>query len=318
MLEALREELDIEFEAASTFVAMHVSESNFTDAIKLKLYGLFKQATVGPCDAPKPGMFDLKGKSKWYTNSSRTSHVHINDPSWSLEPSPFYALSLSAYCSRSAWKELGSMAQEDAMVRYIETVASVQPEWKTMGGGRRGGESGCVHVLLPPLFPFAVSDAHSPSSLTYTLPSIVHTTPMHERFPRGPMGPVISTLAGNASAEGAGGDAYAQESLLGAAARGDLAALDAALRSGAPVNEPDGGGCCALHWAADQGHVRAVERLVEHGAGADSLCRLLFLYTENDSENAPIQKHLAFKVQNTKSARFYLLTKYKERKVLPT
>lgn len=31
----------------------------------LKLYGLYKQATVGDNDTPKPGMFDLKGKYKW-------------------------------------------------------------------------------------------------------------------------------------------------------------------------------------------------------------------------------------------------------------
>ncbi|CAF2988760.1 unnamed protein product [Rotaria sp. Silwood2] len=31
----------------------------------LKLYGLFKQATVGDTNTAKPGMFDLKGKYKW-------------------------------------------------------------------------------------------------------------------------------------------------------------------------------------------------------------------------------------------------------------
>ncbi|XP_066900790.1 acyl-CoA-binding protein homolog [Halyomorpha halys] len=31
----------------------------------LDLYGLFKQATVGDVDTPKPGALDLKGKYKW-------------------------------------------------------------------------------------------------------------------------------------------------------------------------------------------------------------------------------------------------------------
>ncbi|CAF0877278.1 unnamed protein product [Adineta steineri] len=31
----------------------------------LKLYGLFKQATVGDNNTSKPGMLDLKGKAKW-------------------------------------------------------------------------------------------------------------------------------------------------------------------------------------------------------------------------------------------------------------
>ncbi|KAJ7395035.1 enoyl-CoA delta isomerase 2, mitochondrial isoform X1 [Pitangus sulphuratus] len=32
---------------------------------KLKLYALFKQATEGPCNAPKPGMLDFVKKAKW-------------------------------------------------------------------------------------------------------------------------------------------------------------------------------------------------------------------------------------------------------------
>ncbi|KAL8615412.1 hypothetical protein ACOMHN_036232 [Nucella lapillus] len=31
----------------------------------LKLYSLFKQATVGDCDTARPGMLDFKGKAKW-------------------------------------------------------------------------------------------------------------------------------------------------------------------------------------------------------------------------------------------------------------
>ena len=30
---------------------------------KLEFYGLYKQATVGPCNTSKPGLFDLKGKN---------------------------------------------------------------------------------------------------------------------------------------------------------------------------------------------------------------------------------------------------------------
>ena len=32
----------------------------------LLIYGYYKQATVGKCNIPKPGMFDFKGKAKWY------------------------------------------------------------------------------------------------------------------------------------------------------------------------------------------------------------------------------------------------------------
>ncbi|XP_059178229.1 enoyl-CoA delta isomerase 2-like [Physella acuta] len=55
--------------------------------VKLKIYGLFKQATQGKCNVPKPGMMDLVGKAKW-----------------------------------SAWNELGSMSQDDAQKAYINLV----------------------------------------------------------------------------------------------------------------------------------------------------------------------------------------------------
>ena len=32
---------------------------------KLKIYALFKQTTVGPCNTPKPGMMDFVNRAKW-------------------------------------------------------------------------------------------------------------------------------------------------------------------------------------------------------------------------------------------------------------
>lgn len=57
------EQDDPAFEAASAFVAAHVSDID--DDSKLKLYGLYKQATTGPCTATKPSFFDFKGRAKW-------------------------------------------------------------------------------------------------------------------------------------------------------------------------------------------------------------------------------------------------------------
>ncbi|KAG4067782.1 hypothetical protein HA402_010468 [Bradysia odoriphaga] len=33
--------------------------------ILLEIYALYKQATVGDCNTPQPGMLDFKGKAKW-------------------------------------------------------------------------------------------------------------------------------------------------------------------------------------------------------------------------------------------------------------
>ena len=32
---------------------------------QLEVYSLYKQAILGDCDIPRPGMFDLKAKAKW-------------------------------------------------------------------------------------------------------------------------------------------------------------------------------------------------------------------------------------------------------------
>ncbi|XP_077592432.1 enoyl-CoA delta isomerase 2 isoform X2 [Stigmatopora nigra] len=57
---------------------------------KLRIYALFKQATRGPCDAPKPGMLDFINKAKW-----------------------------------DAWNSLGSLAQEEARQRYCDLIGSL-------------------------------------------------------------------------------------------------------------------------------------------------------------------------------------------------
>uniref|UniRef100_A0A3Q2Z2N8 Enoyl-CoA delta isomerase 2 n=1 Tax=Hippocampus comes TaxID=109280 RepID=A0A3Q2Z2N8_HIPCM len=58
--------------------------------VKLKIYALFKQATHGPCDTPKPGMLDFINKAKW-----------------------------------DSWKSLGSMTQEEARQRYCDLIGSL-------------------------------------------------------------------------------------------------------------------------------------------------------------------------------------------------
>ncbi|KAM9337487.1 enoyl-CoA delta isomerase 2 [Symphorus nematophorus] len=58
--------------------------------VKLKIYALFKQATQGPCNTPKPGMLDFVNKVKW-----------------------------------DAWKSLGSISQEEARQQYCDLIGSL-------------------------------------------------------------------------------------------------------------------------------------------------------------------------------------------------
>ncbi|XP_034416017.1 enoyl-CoA delta isomerase 2, mitochondrial isoform X1 [Cyclopterus lumpus] len=57
---------------------------------KLRIYALFKQATRGPCDTPKPGMLDFVNKVKW-----------------------------------DAWKSLGSVSQDEARQQYCDLIGSL-------------------------------------------------------------------------------------------------------------------------------------------------------------------------------------------------
>ena len=51
------------FQAAADFVEAHVDQID--DKCKLRLYGLFKQASSGACSTAKPSFFDFKGRAKW-------------------------------------------------------------------------------------------------------------------------------------------------------------------------------------------------------------------------------------------------------------
>lgn len=61
----------------------------------LKLYGLYKQATVGDNNKEKPGLFNMKDRYKW-----------------------------------DAWEELKGTSQQDAEQQYIEFVDSLIAKYK--------------------------------------------------------------------------------------------------------------------------------------------------------------------------------------------
>lgn len=60
----------------------------------LSLYGLYKQATVGPCDIPQPGWFQMQNRQKW-----------------------------------DAWKQLKDMPSQAAMKTYVDKISELDPDW---------------------------------------------------------------------------------------------------------------------------------------------------------------------------------------------
>ncbi|GMR53864.1 hypothetical protein PMAYCL1PPCAC_24059 [Pristionchus mayeri] len=81
------------FEAAAVKVKNLVSSPSNDEL--LELYALYKQGTVGDNTTAKPGMFDLKGKTKW-----------------------------------NAWDAVKGMSQDDAKTKYIALVEKLVEKYK--------------------------------------------------------------------------------------------------------------------------------------------------------------------------------------------
>lgn len=74
-----------DFEAAKS--RLESSSIQVDNETKLKLYGLYKQSTVGVCSTAKPGLTDFVGRAKW-----------------------------------TAWSSLGKINQQDAQKQYIQLI----------------------------------------------------------------------------------------------------------------------------------------------------------------------------------------------------
>lgn len=82
--------------------------------VKLKIYALFKQSTLGPCSTPRPGMLDFINKAKW-----------------------------------DAWKALGETSQEDARQQYCDLIGSlVEAEGPRVAAQPSGSLSSQYETLL--------------------------------------------------------------------------------------------------------------------------------------------------------------------------
>lgn len=89
-------DLDAAFEEAASCVRGFIGVD--TNSM-LQLYALYKQATIGPCNVPKPGIFSYTARTKW-----------------------------------DAWNSLGATSMSDAKVRYIDLVNSLDNRTTTTSG----------------------------------------------------------------------------------------------------------------------------------------------------------------------------------------
>lgn len=85
-------EMEQKFDRAAKYLQSIVSELD--QKALLTFYGLYKQSTVGQCNTPKPGIFNLQAKAKW-----------------------------------NAWNELSNVTKDIAMGRYIDKMEQLRPNW---------------------------------------------------------------------------------------------------------------------------------------------------------------------------------------------
>jgi len=83
------------FQAAVEFLNTS-NELNISSQDKLFFYSQFKQATCGPCNIAKPGMFDFVGRAKW-----------------------------------EAWKALGQQSKEESRKKYVQLLKTLYPSWNS-------------------------------------------------------------------------------------------------------------------------------------------------------------------------------------------
>ena len=122
----------MEFDSEAEFAAaasVARSLSGASTAERLKLYGLFKRATVGECPTGKPPLWDMSGRAKWQA---------WQDHSMSAEDAKFEYVQLVD--SIRAAPSSGATSS-DTGVRLLESSKTQQ---KGMGAAKKVSTLGCM------------------------------------------------------------------------------------------------------------------------------------------------------------------------------
>lgn len=197
----------------------------------LALYGLYKQSTVGPCNASKPGIFNMQARAKW-----------------------------------NAWNDLGQMSKTDAMCAYVNKLKEIDPEWtlSTQSDSKTSKKSYWVSVSTP----FNANDDDNANQRDKTFHDHVKDGSLDEIKSYFSREITVSDDHGNKVSLNEY-DENGLGPIHWAADRGHSHILEVLLQNGADVNLVDNeGGQTALHYAISCGHVECVKILKKYGADA--------------------------------------------------
>ncbi|KAM1407538.1 hypothetical protein ACFX2F_002103 [Malus domestica] len=221
-------ELDKLFSAASAFVAAAATDRQkvSTDA-QLKLYGLYKIATEGPCSVPQPSALKMTARAKW-----------------------------------QAWQKLGAMPPEDAMEKYIDIVTELYPNWaagltvKSRGGGDGSAPGNDSKGPMGPVFSTFVYEEESEKDLKMDA--------IHAFAREGEVDNLLKCIESGVSVDQKDGEG--RTPLHWAVDRGHLNMTELLVNKNANINEKDNEGQTALHYAVTCDREGIAEYLVKQNA----------------------------------------------------
>nr|XP_043608427.1 acyl-CoA-binding domain-containing protein 1-like [Erigeron canadensis] len=217
-------ELDEAFSAATAFVA---AVKVYSGEVKLRLYGLYKIATQGPCTVPQPCAIKITSRAKW-----------------------------------NAWNKLGAMPPEEAMQKYLEIITELYPTWAD-GSTRkkRGGDSNEPSSKdarpMGPVFSSFIHEEESGNDLKLDA--------IHDFAREGDMQNLLKCVQAGVSVDAK--DSEGRTPLHWAVDRGHIDVAELLLSRNADVNLQDNEGQTPLHYAAVCEREAIAELLVKRNAG---------------------------------------------------
>lgn len=197
---------------------------------RLRLYGLFKQAMVGDCEASRPGLLDQTGRAKW-----------------------------------DAWNAVKGASSKEAKTGYVEFVDQLAPGWEIMKMDAPR-EDGQVTGSGSDLTPVQSTLLHAEGQCEDSGAAIAwgeHEV-LLESASRGELDTLVKAL--KAGADPMSEDEEGRTALHWAADRGYLEAARTMIAAGTPVDCRDADGLTPLAYAITCDHVDIVMALIEAGA----------------------------------------------------
>lgn len=194
----------------------------------LEFYALYKQATIGPCNTSKPGIFSMQARAKW-----------------------------------NAWNDLSSMGKECAMQKYIGKLNEIEPDWNQHDATKKKPKKSAWVSVSTPLT--VESDDENKDGKTFidhvkdenldeVLAFISSTLSIQQRDN------AKSSAINEYDSDGLGAIHWAAD-------RGYANILEILLKNGANVNLIDkDSGQTALHYAISCGHLECIKILLNYGA----------------------------------------------------